>query len=300
MSLIDDLRRIVSGRVIENEPMAGHTTLGVGGPVDYYVEVADDDELSALMKYISKNRLPWMVLGDGANLLISDKGIRGVVIRLGREFERIEVDGFTITAGSAASIASVADVAARHNLGGLEGVGTVPGSVGGAIVMNAGTHMGYIDTVTQSISIVTTTGEKQTLSREECGFTYRNSRFQGDKSLIITSGTFAMRLGDGKAIKEHLDSVRAHRAETQPRGKSAGCFFKNAPDMSAGKLIEQSGCKGMREGGAEVSAIHGNFIMNVDNATASDLYNLAERVRKIVLEKHGVELEYEVRLVGEW
>lgn len=300
LSLIDDLRRIITGRVTENEPMAGHTTLGVGGPADYYVEVADDDELSALMKYISENQLPWMVLGDGANLLISDKGIRGVVIRMSKEFERIEVDGMTITAGSAASIARVADIAAKHDLSGLEGVGTVPGSVGGAIVMNAGTHIGYIDSVTQNVSIVTVTGDKQLLSRKECGFTYRNSRFQGDKSLIITSGIFSMRAGDGKAIKEHLDSVRTHRAETQPQGKSAGCFFKNAPNMSAGKLIEQSGCKGMREGGAEVSTIHGNFIMNVNNATASDLYNLAERVRKIVLEKHGVELEYEVRLIGEW
>ena len=299
MSRLDDLRKIVA-HVIENEPMAGHTTLGVGGPADYFAEVASEDELSALMTYISANSLPWMVLGDGANLLVSDKGIRGVVIRMGGDFERICVDGQRITAGSSARISKVADVAATNGLAGLEGVGTVPGSVGGAIVMNAGTHRGYIDVVTKSVSVVTETGEKRILARDECGFTYRNSRFQGDKSLIITSVTFALASGDGNAIQEHLDSVRKHRAETQPQGKSAGCFFKNPPDMSAGKLIESAGGKGLREGGAEVSTVHGNFVMNAGSATASDLHNLAERVRGMVKQAHGIELEYEVRLVGEW
>lgn len=299
MSRVEELEQIVA-RVIENEPMAGHTTLGVGGPADYFAEVADEEELSGLMRYISANALPWMVLGDGANLLVSDKGIRGVVIRLGETFEQIAVDGSTITAGSSARISKVADIAAGHNLSGLEGVGTVPGSVGGAVVMNAGTHRGYIDEVTQSVSIVLESGERRVLAREECGFTYRNSCFQGDKSLIITCATFELRPGDGKAIEEHLDSVRRHRAETQPQGKSAGCFFKNPANMSAGKLIESVGGKGLREGGAEVSSIHGNFIMNAGNATASDLHNLAERVRAMVKEAHGIELEYEVRLVGEW
>ena len=213
------------------------------------------------MKYIAANGLPWMILGDGTNLLISDKGIRGVVISLGEEFFSITVNGQLIRSGSAAMIAKVADVAAEHDLAGLEGVGTVPGSVGGAIVMNAGTHRGYIDEVAESVSVVTVAGEKKTLSKEECGFTYRNSRFQSDRSMIITYAAFAMRPGDGKAIQEHLESVRRHRAETQPKGKSAGCFFKNPPDSSAGKLIEAAGCKGMREGGAVVSDIHANFII---------------------------------------
>ena len=300
MSLLEDLRDLVSGYVAQNELMAGHTTLGVGGPADYFVEANTENELAALMKYISDNTLGWMIVGDGANLLISDKGIRGIVIHLGDEFERIDVNGNVITAGSSARISRVADIAAKHNLSGLEGVGTVPGSVGGAIVMNAGTHRGYIDAVTQSITVVTVTGEKKTLSHDECGFTYRNSRFQADKSMLITSAKFVMNSGDGEAIAEHLDSVRKHRIETQPQGKSAGCFFKNPPNMSAGRLIEASGGKGLREGGAMVSDIHANFVMNVDNATASDLYNLAQRVRGMVREKHGIELEYEVRLAGEW
>lgn len=300
MSLLDDLKKIVKGHVIQNEPMAGYTTLGVGGPADYLVEVSSEDELAALMRYISENVLQWMVLGDGANLLISDKGIRGIVIKLGEPFSEIKVDGNKIKAGAAARISKVADVAAKHDLAGLEGVGTVPGSLGGAIVMNAGTHRGYIDEVTESVSVVTEAGAKQVLGHKECGFSYRNSRFQWDKSLIITFATFKMRKGDGEAIAEHLESVRRHRAETQPQGKSAGCFFKNPPGLSAGKLVEGAGCKGWREGGALVSPVHANFIMNADNATASDLYNLAERVRLQVLEVQDIELEYEVRLVGEW
>jgi len=295
-----DLKRIVSGRVAENEPMAGYTTLGVGGPADCFVEVTSEDELAALMRHISEKCLPWMVVGDGANLLISDKGIRGIVIKLGEPFTRVEVDGLKIEAGSAARISRVADIAATHDLSGLEGVGTVPGSLGGAIVMNAGTHRGYIDEVTESVSVVTETGEKRILPHKECGFSYRKSRFQWDRSMIITFATFKMRVGDGEAIAQHLESVRKHRAETQPQGKSAGCFFKNPPGLSAGKLIEGVGCKGWREGGAIVSPVHANFIMNVENATATDLYNLAERVRLQVLEVHDIELEYEVRIIGEW
>jgi len=300
MNHVDEIRRLVGGAVTENEPLAGHTTLGVGGPADVFARVETEDDLSALMRYVSRHGLPWTILGDGTNLLVSDKGIRGVVISLGAEFSRITVDGLTITSGSAATIAKVADVAAEHNLAGLEGVGTVPGSVGGAIVMNAGTHRGYIDEVVRSVSVVSVTGEKHLLTKEECGFTYRNSRFQKDRSFIITYVTFMMRPGDGKAIREHLNSVRKHRAETQPQGRSAGCFFKNPPNANAGKLIEAAGGKGLREGGAFVSDIHANFIMNSGGATASELYALAERVRRLVRDTHGIELEYEVRLIGEW
>lgn len=296
----DALQGLISGSVKLDEPMSAHTTLGVGGPADVYAEVSTEDELSAVMAYVSSHEVPWMILGGGANLLVSDKGIRGIVIPLTGDFERIEVEGNRLMSGSAATISDVADIAAEHDLCGLEGVGTVPGTVGGAIVMNAGTHLGYIDEVVEGLTIVTHTGERKAFTREDCGFTYRGSRFQHDRSLIVASVTFLLRPGDGAAARRELDHIRRHRAETQPRGRSAGCFFKNAPNQSAGKLIESAGGKGMREGGAIVSDIHANFIINADNATASDLRNLAERVRELVREKHNIELEYEVRMVGEW
>ena len=300
--VIQELRRITGLCVAENEPMAPRTTLGVGGPADYFVEVAACDELAELIKYVSATGLPWMVLGDGANVLVSDKGIRGVVIHLIGDFKKTTVSGTTITAGSAARVSEVADTAARHNLSGLEGVGAVPGTVGGAIVMNAGTHRGYVDQVLESLAVVTPEGEQRVMSNEPCAFTYRGSRFQNDSSILITSATFALRPGDGAEIAEYLESVRRHRVQTQPRGNSAGCFFKNPPDAGAGagELIELAGCKGLEEGGAVVSEVHANFMINRGNATATDLFRLAERVRETVRDKHGVILEYEVRLVGEW
>ena len=300
MGIVQSLARIVTGRVEQDALMAAYTTLGVGGPADYLVEPRSEDELCALMQHISDNHMPWMLLGDGANLLVADKGIRGVVILLGDGFTHIKVDDLTLTAGAAARISAAADAAAKHSLSGLEGAGTVPGTVGGAVVMNAGTHRGYIDEILVSVSIVTESGERRVLSRQECGFTYRGSRFQTDRSLIITRAEFALRPGNGAEIQSHLDEVRKHRAASQPQGRSAGCFFKNPEGQSAGKLIELAGGKGLRQGGALVSDIHANFILNDSDATAQDLRALAERVRQMVMDKHGVLLEYEVRLVGEW
>ncbi len=310
LSPAHDIRPLIGSRVLENEPMSGHTTLGVGGPADIFAEVETANDLAALMGYVSGAGLQWIVIGDGANLLVSDKGVRGVVISLTGEFRKIEVRAPLIQAGASARISAVADLAAENNLSGLEGVGTVPGTVGGAVVMNAGTHRGYIDQVTESVSAVTETGGKTVFPREDCGFIYRSSRFQTDRSLIVTGATFRLRPGDGAAVRRHLEEVRRRRAESQPQGKSAGCFFKNPPPLqvagrteevlSAGRLIESAGGKGLREGGAVVSDIHANFIVNEGGASAADLRNLAERVRRLVREKRGIELEYEVRIVGEW
>jgi len=307
----EEICTLISGRVLENEPMAAHTTLGVGGPADVFVEVQTQADLAKLMRYVSRAGLPWMVLGDGTNLLVSDKGVRGVVIALAGEFKGIEVGFPTIEAGASARLSAVADVAAQNNLSGLEGVGTVPGTLGGAIVMNAGTYRGYIDEVIENVSVVTSEGDERILAREECGFTYRGSRFQTDRSLIIAAARLRLRPDDGSSIRRRLEELRRHRAESQPQGKSAGCFFKNplAPGsceescgqvLSAGRLIESAGGKGLRVGRAVVSDIHANFILNEGGATASDVLALAERVRDLVRKKHGIELEYEVRIVGEW
>ncbi|MGC8863155.1 MAG: UDP-N-acetylmuramate dehydrogenase [Armatimonadota bacterium] len=306
-----EIRKLVRGRVAENEPMALHTTLGVGGPADVFAEVETQEDLAALVKYVSQARLLWMVLGDGTNLLVSDRGVRGVVIALTGDFKKIDARPPFIEAGAAARMSAVADAAAENNLAGLEGVGVVPGTLGGAIVMNAGTHRGYIADIVENVSVLTPDGSQRVLSREECGFTYRGSRFQSDRSLIVIGAKLRLRPGDRSEIRRSLEEIRRHRAQTQPQGRSAGCFFKNPRSvlpggdcegevLSAGQLIESAGGKGLRLGRAVVSEIHANFIINEGGATASDVRALAERVRELVRERHGVELEYEVRIVGEW
>ncbi len=159
---------------------------------------------------------------------------------------------------------------------------------------------GYIDSVVHSVDAVNKDGEEINISKDDCGFSYRGSRFQNDHSFILTFVDLKLQRGDFLAIKEHLERIRKHRLETQPYGKSAGCFFKNPTGMSAGKLIEAAGCKGMMHGGAYVSEIHANFIINKENATADDLYELSRIVYERVKREYGIELEYEVRLVGEW
>jgi len=216
------------------------------------------------------------------------------------EFEQITCDGFRITSGSAARISRVADLAAQNALTGFEGVGTVPGSVGGAIVMNAGTHRGYIGDVVVQLRAVEPGGGLVTLTHDECGFQYRTSRFQIEHGFIITEVTFELKHGDSLSIAEELDSVRKHRKATQPQGKSAGCFFKNPGGSSAGKLIEASGLKGMRVGGAMVASEHANFIINDNGASASDVLILATKVRETVKSNFGMDLEFEVRVVGDW
>ena len=300
MDCFNKLSALVSGRVLRDEPMAKHTTFGVGGPADCYALVNSEEELAGVLRYAGEFALPWMILGDGANMLVSDKGIRGLVIKLGGDFESVRVEGSAVTAGTAARVSAVADAAAKHGLTGLEGVGIVPGSMGGAVVMNAGTHRGYIDQVLREVRAVDSMGDIKVLPREECGFSYRNSRFQQDHSLILTFITLDLRPGDSKAIAEELASVRKHRRDNLPQGRSAGCFFKNPPGGSAGKLIEQSGLKGLREGNAVVADQHANFLVNEGGSFASEILSLAQRVKQTVLDEHGVDLEYEVRLVGEW
>ena len=295
-----ELIKIDNLNIKQNEPMAAYTTLGVGGPADYFISVYNVDALSKIIKLANANSIPWMIIGDGSNLLVSDKGIKGFVIHLEGDFERISINKNAIRCGSSAKISKIADEAAKQSLSGLEGVGTVPGSVGGAVVMNAGTHRGYIDEVITKVCVIDSEGESKELSKTDCGFTYRGSKFQNDKSLIITFVEMLLKQGDDKAIATHLADMRKHRQQTQPQGKSAGCFFKNPENNSAGRLIEKAECKGMKLGGAVVSDIHCNFMMNSGNASASDLWQLSQKVKQIVLNSSGIELEYEVRLIGEW
>lgn len=300
VELVETLESVSGLCIKRDELMSAHTTFGIGGPADVFVEVETEQALTEALILLKRSGVGWFLLGDGANLLVSDKGIRGVVLHLGGQFDQISCEDLRITSGSAARISRVADLAAQNALTGFEGVGTVPGSVGGAIVMNAGTHRGYIGDVVVQLRAVEPGGELVTLTHDECGFQYRSSRFQTEHGFIITEVTFELQRGDSLSIADELDSVRKHRKATQPQGKSAGCFFKNPSGGSAGKLIEASGLKGMRVGGATVASEHANFIINENAATASDILSLATHVRDTVKSNYGIDLEFEVRIVGDW
>lgn len=301
-ALITDVRQIVRGAVREHEPMSLHTTYGIGGPADIFVEPADGDDLAALVRWTHDRGLPWFAFGGGANLLVSDKGVRGIVIHLGKPFAFVKIEGTHLTAGAGSILAKVIQAAADAGLSGLEFATAVPGSVGGAIVMNGGTHLGRVGDVVEYVNVVNSSGDRLVMNKEDLQFDYRWSVLQTDKSKIVVDVTFELKPTSRVEVMKVVEHLRKRRATTQPTlGRSAGCMFKNPlGDRTSGGLIDDAGLKGARVGDAVVSDRHANFILNSGNATAADIKALADKVRAAVLDKFGVELEFEVRVVGDW
>lgn len=297
---IEEIRQIVRGTVKLNEPMSKHTTFGIGGPADVYIEPADANDLAGVMAWINEQRLPWFVFGDGANLLVADKGVRGAVIRMGKPFTKVKIDGERVIVGSGAKLDKVVTLTTEAGLGGLEPAAAIPGSVGGAIVMNAGTYRGQIGDVVERVSVVTSDGRQVDLTPENLQFRYRWSVFQGDKSMIIVEAVLHMKPGDRDELMRTAEFVRHRRNTNLPGGRSAGCVFKNPDGRSAGQLIDEAGLKGACIGDAVVADKHGNFILNTGHATAAEVRELAEKVRGIIKEKFDINLIYEVRIVGDW
>lgn len=297
----DELRGFVRGIIKENEPMSLHTTYGIGGPADVYVEPADEEDLATLFKWVNENKIPHLILGGGANLLVSDAGVRGIVIQLGRPFSTWKIEGERLTAGAGALLVKVIDASVQAGLKGLEVATGVPGTVGGAVIMNAGTHRGWVGDVIENVRVIRSDGSFQLLAKEDLDFSYKHSALQGDATRIITKVTFKLEPGDKEHLVRTVQMLKRRRNDSQPTvGKSCGCVFKNPEGGSAGLLIDEARLKGKRRGDAVISDVHANFILNMGNATASDIRSLAEEVRDIVQEKHGVKLEYEVRIVGDW
>jgi len=290
------------GIVRLNEPLAKHTTFGIGGPADIFFEPADPEDLATVISRATELGINWWVLGDGANVLVSDKGVRGIVIKLGRNFAKIKIDGNVVTAGASAKLDKLVTQTARIGLSGLECAAGIPGTVGGGIVMNAGTYHGCIGSRVESVKVIRSDGSTAELSQNEIGFRYRWSIFQSSISDIIMQAVFRLTPADPDELMKKVEEIRARRSRNLPScGRSAGCVFKNPDETtSAGKMIEIAGMKGARIGDAVVAEEHANFILNIGNASAYDVKTLAEKVRRAVKDKFGVELEYEIRLVGEW
>jgi UDP-N-acetylenolpyruvoylglucosamine reductase len=293
------VQRVSSATVIRrDEPLAKHTTLRVGGPAQVYVEPASEPDLAAVLAYSHEHNLPLFVLGRGSNLLVKDGGFRGVVVCLAHpHFSRIEVAGERLNCGAGAKLKAVAVEARRSGLAGLEFLEGIPGSVGGALRMNAGAMGRAMLDVVESVRLMSLDGKVQERPVRELSATYRSC--QALRTHIALAAVLGGQPGSREVIEQRMTEYSRKRWKSQPAAPSAGCIFKNPPAIPAGKLIDELGLKGTRVGGALVSAEHGNFIVNSGAATARDILDLIEIIRQRVRTERGIELETEVEIVGE-
>jgi UDP-N-acetylenolpyruvoylglucosamine reductase len=284
--------------VRRNEPLARRTTLRVGGPADLYVEPASEADLSILLHWCRERAVPFFILGRGSNLLVKDGGFRGVVICLAHAaFSRVEVRDSRIFCGAGARLKSVAVEAKRHGLASLEFLEGIPGSVGGALRMNAGAMGGAFFDVVVSVRLMDFAGQVSERPPAQLEYSYRCCRSL--KQQVALSAVLAGRPEAREAIEQRMNEFSQKRWKSQPAAPSAGCMFKNPPAIPAGKLIDELGLKGLRVGGAAVSQEHGNFLVNDGTATARDVLELMELVRSRALAARGIELQTEVEIVGE-
>jgi UDP-N-acetylmuramate dehydrogenase len=297
MSLADKLRSACPA-VKSQEPLSRHTSLAIGGPADYYAEVTTAHQLIALRRLVDQNQLPVFFLGAGSNLLVSDRGIRGLVIHLHGDFRIIEFKENHVKVGAAAMMPTLAKQAAERGLSGVESLIGVPGTIGGGLVMNAGTREGWLGNVVSSVHVLGDSLKIETLTAEAFGFSYRKSNLEGR---WVIGAELTLKSEESASIMKRIESLLQYRSRTQPLATSnCGSVFKNPPEGPAAQWIEKAGFKGAGFGGARVSERHANFIVNEKNANAADVRTLMSRIQEKVLKEFNVRLEPEVKLVGEW
>lgn len=278
------------------EPLAKHTTFRVGGPAKEIFEPETEEQIFALRRYFVNDSLRTLVIGNGSNILFSDRGFDGVIIKIGDRFSDFTIDGTMITACAGAKLSKLAAAARDAGLTGLEFAAGIPGTVGGAVCMNAGAYGGEMKDVVSSVTLVDERGEQISLTNEELCFGYRTSAVRDRQ--IVTRVCLSLSVGNREEIAAAMEELKKKRIEKQPlEYPSAGSTFKRPEGFFAGKLIEDSGLKGYRVGGAMVSEKHAGFVINYDHATAEDIRTLIADVQRIVLEKQGVELTPEVKII---
>ena len=303
MEMMREFEKIVSGalpklKLMTDEPMRDHTTFRVGGPADVFV-CPDSEELPVVLRLAKEHQIPVTVIGNGSNLLVSDRGIRGLVIEIGNRMDEIAVEGPRIRAGAGALLSKVAQIAAGASLGGMEFAAGIPGSIGGAVVMNAGAYGGEIKDIIVSATVLDADGNVQTLTKEELDLSYRHSCIM-DKNYYVMEAEFELCSKPEEEIRSVMAELRQKRLEKQPlEFPSAGSTFKRPEGYFAGKLIQDAGLRGYQVGDAQVSEKHCGFVINRGNASAADILQLIREVQQKVKETFGVTLETEVRILGE-
>jgi UDP-N-acetylmuramate dehydrogenase len=283
---------------VRDEPMSKHTSLHIGGPADYFVKVTTERDLVGTIAVAREHELPVLMLGGGTNMLVADRGIRGVVLQ--NDWNETSVDEVTITASSGTPLASVAAVAARSGIVGLEWMATVPGTVGGAVHGNAGAFGSETKDVLIGATLMDLNGDTWTVGNADLGYRYRTSNLQ-KTPIIVVSARFRGKPGDRATAVKRIKEIANERMAKQPLAQpNTGSIFRNPEGDHAGRLIEAAGLKGATEGGAMVSTKHANFIVNVGDASASDVKALMERCQREVKQRFGVDLIPEVEMIGEW
>lgn len=292
---IDDIKKFFRGHIAISEPLSKYTSFRIGGPADYYLEPADKEDAVSIISYLQQQQFPFMMIGRGSNLLVSDEGLRGAVINLESGLMSIHVEGDRVVVESGVPMARFVDFCVQRGFKGVEMLAGIPGTIGGAVMMNAGAYGGEISDCLVDVEILRN-GVLLYLKKEESGFSYRRSGFRGD---VILGASFRFPTGDKEEIMTMRRELLIKRNRAQPLNyPNSGSMFKNPPGNFAAKLIEEAGLKGTRRGDAQISEKHANFIVNLGNAKAQDVLDLIELARKTVFEKFSITLELEVKLLG--
>ena len=291
--------RIEQDRIYIDEPMSCHTTFRVGGMADFFVTPKNANEVKDAIEICREEGMPYYIIGNGSNLLVSDKGYRGVIIQIYKEMNEITVEDGKVKAQAGALLSGIAAKALAAELTGFEFASGIPGTIGGACVMNAGAYGGEMKDVLESVTVLTGEGEIIELSRNELELGYRTSVI-AKKGYIVLGAVLKLERGDGEKIKAYMDELKEKRVTKQPlEYPSAGSTFKRPEGYFAGKLIEDAGLRGFQVGGAQVSEKHCGFVINRDHATAADIMELMRQVQIRVKENSGVDLEPEVKRLGD-
>ena len=293
------LEQLLSGQVKYHEPMNRHTSWRIGGPAEILVEPSGLADIKTAVRYATEKKMPLTVIGNGTNLLVSDYGIKGMVLKLGSGLSEIIIKDKTMTAGAGAKLSRLAAAARSAGMGGLEFISGIPGTLGGAVVMNAGAYGNSVGEVLEKVLVIDQSGQISCRKKEDMIFGYRSSNLQ-ESGLIILEAVLRGYPRDEKEIKEEMRNLRENRRASQPLDyPNAGSVFRNPPGYSAGRLIEEAGAKGLKEGDAQISEKHANFIVNLGNATAKDVIKLIVKVQNIVDAKFGIKLQKEIKVLGE-
>lgn len=286
--------------VLVAEPMSKHTSFKIGGPADLFLMPETQEQLRQVLTVAKEHSIPIFVMGNGSNLLVGDKGIRGVVVSLYKKMNKIVPDGEKLYAGCGALMSTVASAALAAELEGFEFASGIPGTIGGGIYMNAGAYGFELKDIVESVEYMDSDGNISEISGSDCKFGYRKSIF-AEKGYIVLGCTLNLKKGNKEQIRERINDFTKRRVSKQPIEKpSAGSVFKRPEGYFAGALIEEAGLKGFSIGGAQVSEKHAGFIINKGDAAAKDVLDLVEHIQKTVYEKNGLRLETEIKFVGEF